>query len=375
MPRTLTTLGESPAPFTSARNDGSKAPNTAALTNANQRTNLALNSHAWDAIPHLNQADRDELFWFHDYCLQQKLPQAKIGELLGGYDRTNAARILAGSYHVGAEAWAGIIATIRDLRESLAPKPTIGGIAHEPTYVPAENDILWQGVGWAAQGGFSLLVGESGAGKTRTITEWDLRNPGRMIRVNVPPIGGVAALVKAIADRMGLGIKRGAPDTLILIKRNLSPRNLLVCDQAHLLLPETAHPQSKSLETLMNINEEGIGIILPLTRRNAQAMGNMRFQIEQVLGRAEAFVAAPPTRQQVGQIAGQFGKFSQTTISELWKLAKRPGGFRNIIRLLDAAERVAKSLNRPADDQLVAAAIENRLQRMGGTEIFADKAA
>lgn len=357
--------------FTSARNpNGRKKPvSNEAITNESQRVNVPFNAKAWDHVPGLDTEDRDELAWFHQHCLQRNFGRHQVSQILNK-DKTNAVRILAGTYNV--KNWDSIIHDIRSYRLSLQAAPTIGGIDIEPDFViTAAAARFLQGLDYASRGGFSIIAGPSGAGKTKTCNEWSARNPGRMIRINVPPIGGPAALVRTLSTALGMGRKRSCSDLLINLCQKISSRQVLVFDQGSRLIPSDKQLQAKSLEVLMDLNEAtGCGIVIPLTTRDLERLGDLRYQIEQITGRAEIFAAPKPTFEQICEIAEQFGKFRKTTLHALYDLALLPGALRLVTKVLNLAERAARKTGGEVTDELIAGAIKNRFDRMGGEDPF-----
>lgn len=349
--------------FKSARNPRAEKPITdAALINESQRVNVPYNAHAWDNKG-LAPDDIDLLSWFHMHCLDKGFTGNQIGEVLG-YDRTNASRILRGTYPVAD--WSPILHRIRDYRARITPRPTIGGIEKEPAFVlTSAAEMFYQGLDYASRGGFSILAGHSGAGKTKTCDEWDLRNPGRMIRFNAPATGGHVAMIRRLAKKIGVSHRKySTSDILLTLDNKLTARNLLVIDQGSRLIPSEKQIQAKALEVLMDINEEtGCGIVIPLTMRALEKLGDLHYQIEQVTGRAEIFAAKDPTLQHIKDIAAQFGKFTDRTHAALLDLSLQRGSLRNVTKVLNLAHRVAQKHGGIVTDQLIAGAIQNRFER------------
>ena len=197
-----------------------------------------------------------------------------------------------------------------------------------------------------------------------------------MIRINAPATGGHVALIRRLAKKLGISHRKySTSDILLNLEGRLNARHVLVIDQGSRLIPDQRQIQAKSLEVLMDINEDtGCGIVIPLTWRAVQTMGDLRYQIEQITGRAEIFRAPDPSRQQVVDIARQFGEFGQKTLTALYDLALRPGALRTVVKVLNAADRAAKKLKRETiTDDLVAGAIANRFERMGNENPFDTK--
>lgn len=358
--------------FKSHRNPKGIAPSEAALANENQRTNVPYNAGAWDDVKGLDDDDRNLMRWFHLHALDQNFSNRKIGDLLGGYDRTNASRILRGTY--GAADWSGILAALRAYQGRVSLFTRVPGIDKEPDFVETEaSKRFWQGLDTASRGGFVILAGPSGAGKTKTVAEWDARNPGRMVRINAPATGGHVALVRRLAKRLGMSHrKHSISDILLSLDGCLDSRHVLCIDQGSRLIPSAKQVRAAALEVLMDINEEtGCGIVIPLTWRAVEAMSDLEYQIEQVTGRAEIFRAPQITRDQVAGIARQYGDFSVATVAALHGLALRPGGLRTVAKVLSLADRMARfDKSDIVADAHVASAIAKRFENMGGENPF-----
>ncbi len=345
----------------------------AALAAEKRRTNVPFSSRAWDNVASLSPADRDQLAWFHLHALDRGLTNTEVGSIIG-YDRTSAYRILNGTY--GAQDWSPIVAAVRAYRARIIESTSVPGIDKEPSFIPTTAARMFtQGLDYASRGGMVLLAGPSGAGKTKSVIDWDLRHPGRMIRFNAPVTGAHVALIRDLAHRIGIGVlqKNSTATVMRGIVGKLGPHQVIVVDQGSRLLPSTREIRASSLEVLMEINERcGCGIVIPLTWRSIETMKDMIYQIEQITGRAEIFRAPTPTLDDIIGIADQYGSFAPRTLNALLQLALKPGGLRTVAKVLSLADRMARADKSQADpsDEHVAAAISRRFQNMGGRDPF-----
>lgn len=349
--------------------------NTASLDNKRQRSNAVFNAHAWDQIPQLNEDGRDLLRWFHLHVLERHLTNVDVGQILG-YDRTNAYRILGGTY-AGGTKWPSIIESIRQYRTRTLESISVPGIDREPSYqVTSAANVFWQGLDYASRGGFVILAGPSGSGKSKTSVEWDLRHPGRAIRFNAPTTGAHVALIRDLAYRIGMGALQKVSTGTIMrgLVRRIGRDQVIIVDQGSRLLPHAAQIRATSLEVLMELNEQtGCGVVIPLTWRKIETMHDMAYQIEQITGRAEIFRAPTPTIEDISDIASQYGKFTPATRNALLDLALKPGALRTVTKVLSLADRMARATKAAKiDDSHVAAAIAKRFQLMGGVDPFDD---
>lgn len=368
-----TTLPADPGFQSHRKRTDDSPPSEAALRNERQRTNAPFQSNAWDHIPNLSEEDRNYLRWFHLHCLDRHKSNTEIGEILG-YDRTNAYRILSGTYKAGTK-WSEIVAKIRDYRTRSIESTTVPGIDKEPLFVPTATAELFHGaIDYASRGGFVILAGDSGAGKTKTLIDWDLRHPGRMVRFNAPLTGGHVSLIRDLGNRIGMGALNKVPTATIMrgIISRISADQIIVTDQGSRLLPGASQIRSTSLEVLMELNERtGCGIIIPLTWRSIETMKDMAYQIEQITGRAEIFRAPQITLEDITRIAMQYGQFSHRTHAALHQLSLKPGALRTVAKILSLADRIARYNKAPqVTDNHVAEAIAKRFENMGGADPF-----
>lgn len=368
--------------FMSARNPKGKDPSAQALVNEGQRINVPYNAEAWTHIPILDDEDRTLLSWFHLHVLDKHMTGHQIANILG-VDRSNAGRVLRGTFGQNKKKkggavqwgnWGRIIEAIRTYREKVMERPTIGGVTHEPQFVAVKGsagEMFWQALDFASRSGFAIIVGPSGAGKTKTCNTWDANNPGRMLRFNAPATGGVGPFTATLAKTLGAAPRSNAGLTFLACKHRVSAQNVIVVDQGSRLIPSAKQIMAKPLEMLMDLNEEtGCGIVIPVTWRAIEAMADLSYQIEQITGRAEIFRAPDPNLELIEGIAAQFGQFGKATHLSLLELALRPGALRTVVKVLNAAERASRKHKCPLDDKLVAEAISDRFRRMGGKDPF-----
>jgi hypothetical protein len=365
-----------PTAFASARNPNGHEPSPEAIANEDQRSNVPLNANAWNGISFLSEDDRRLLSWFHLHALDERLSNKKLAPILG-YDHSNVGRILKGTYSPeSTEVWNNIVSRVRDYYDRVGAPAAIGGCDREPEFIlTGAAEMFWQGLDFASRGGFSIIAGPSGMGKTKTAKTWSQQHPGRLIRVNAPVVGGPSALLRRVAQRVGRAWRKRSTDELQIDLQWRLRGLVLMIDQGTLLVPKGKEIQAKSLEVLQQLQEEGVGIVLSLTWRAVESMADMTYQIEQVTGRAEIFRAPEIERAEISHVARQFGDFSEKTISALYELAQKPGAFRDVVKVLNAADRAARLLKRPKiTDNLIAEALKNRFERMGNEDPFASDA-
>lgn len=370
--------------FTSARNPKGKKPvSLEAIVNEDQRTNVPFDAGAWNRIAFLSDDDRDILKAFHLQVLEERLSNKRIAPILG-YDASNIGRILKGNYSPDSEeVWLNIVGrALNYLQRGGSRDGKIGGCDIEPEFIlTGAGDRYLQAFDYASRGGFAMVVGNSGAGKTKTSLFWESRHPGCLIRVEAPITGGPSALIRDIARLSGMGWrKRSSHELLNDLKWRLQGMTIFI-EEGNDLIPGKESTNARSLRVIRRLYDNGIGIVLCLTWRAIDDMTKLKYQIEQEVNRAEIFSAPDPTLDEVRRIAMQFGDFKPATIRALFDLVYRVPlngdpinlGFRDLTKILDRADRARRKLG--ADhitDEMVAKVLENRFDRMGGSDPFAD---
>lgn len=97
---------------------------------------------------------------------------------------------------------------------------------------------VWNGCDLARESRTPVFIyGASHIGKTWALRQYALdNNHGRTALVRVPGKAGLAGLVKAIAEALGISAKANTPAMIERIKRALAPNHLLILDEIHQLL-------------------------------------------------------------------------------------------------------------------------------------------
>lgn len=374
-----TTLTPAPiAPtFTSARNpNGARKPvSPEAIANVTgQRLNVPFDAAAWDGIAGLTDDDRDLLRWFHQRVIGElRMPGRDVAAILGK-STTVASRVLSGKYP--AQDWQPILAAIRAYRDQVmggieSPRPQLG---RQPEMVQTKAaDTFLEAMDFASLGGFALIVGRSGQGKTRAAEQWMRDNPGRMARVNAPVLGGCKALLESIADVHGIAWRHvPGPELLRRLCRQLGAGRIIMIDEGTRLIPYVRKTKGTMLiaqtwEALKELWEVGgVGVVVSLTYRSADNLGTLAYQIEQVTSRARTFRAPEISRTDTEAIARQWGDFAPHVMDRLHHdLTLMPGGLRLLVSVLQNAERAAAMRRQSAiSDRLMIEAIDHERKAM-----------
>jgi DNA transposition AAA+ family ATPase len=346
--------GQSIVPF----NEKSQA---AEASSAHARINVSLNLDNWK---HLPQETADELLWFHQYLLTNRLNWTDATEALG-YDRSTIYRALRGIYE---GSWPKVVKSIKSFRELVERR----ALTQQNEFT--ENSIsklVFAALDFClANNGFKLIIGESRSGKSTAAKEWQKRNNhGRSVYVTANAVGGTKGFLRRIAEAVGVNRSQPAADMADAIMRSFNKNRILIVDQAHWLLPgdeRTSNPGGLNfLQDLFDVT--GCAIALISTKRLPDRLAKGAYLYEQIVGRAGRPTIIPKEikRSDVLPIIEQFIKTpSRQLIDELVKMANQPGRLGIMVELLKAASRIAARKREKLIDEshvLKALAMSNRM--------------
>lgn len=336
---------------------------SAEASSAHSRVNIPLNLSVWKD----RKADEQELLtWFHQHILDEGLTWDEAVEALG-YDRSVLFRLLKGTYQ--AESWTKPLAAIRSYRRIALQRATI----IKSTF--AENSIsrlIWAGLDYAlANNSITVVVGESRQGKTISARAWaEANNHGRSVFVTAPPVGGIKALMRAVADKIGANKNQSIVQLAESLHRGFNKNRILIVDEAHRLMPNdqrTVNPAH--LELLRDLHDQtGCALALLATQRFEQRLRNGSYQFEQLIGRIGMPVRLPKKlgRADVLPLVQQYlPRPSAGLLDQCLQIANTPGRLGILAETLKVASRISNKSKQALDEGHVLKAIDLR-QRMSG---------
>ena len=239
----MTTTLESPPRI----NTPVTATDQATASSAHSRINIPLNLENWK---HLQQDLQDQLLWFHQHALDNKLSLKDAGEALN-YDESTVFRILKGTYE---GSWSNISKAIVSYRKTAEIRGTIQQAEFSENGV---TRMIFGGLDYAlANNSVVILIGESGQGKSISGRTWKERNNhGRSVLVIAPAYGGTKALLRDIAASVGVNRNTSAPQMHEALLRAFNKNRILIVDEAHRLLPGDRRSNPVNLEILRDIHD------------------------------------------------------------------------------------------------------------------------
>jgi|SRR5581483_6785785 len=345
---------------------GVKGAEIATAASAHARLNIPLNLQNWRALPADLQA---LLLWFHQHCLDEGLSLKEAGEALG-YDTSTVWRILKGTYE---GSWPNTAARIKSYQRIANDR---SGIQRANFAENSISRLIWAGLDYAvANNSLTLVVGESGQGKTLAAEAWrDRNNHGRSVMVEVPPIGGAKMLLRCIADAVGVNKNLAQDQMLEAIIRAFNPNRILILDEARRLLPGDTRGDVNpvKLEIIRYIHDRTkCAVALIATQRFDDTLKKLSYQYEQILGRI-----GQPVRlfrrielKDVLPILGQyFKKPSQSLLDAAAQIVNEQGRLRVLCELLKVATRISSKHRQDLSEEHFFKAVALRRQMMG--EVF-----
>lgn len=331
---------------------------SAEASSAHARVNIPLNLTVW----HGRSADEIELLtWFHQHILDERLTWDEATAALG-YDRTTLFRILKGSYQ--AESWAKPIANIRSYKRIALQRATI----HKNIFT--ENSVsrlIWAGLDYAiANNSITTIIGESRSGKTIAARAWAAaNNHGRSVFITAPPVGGIKALMRAIADRIGANKNLSIVQLAEALQRGFNQHRILIVDEAHRLMPSDSRTVNPAhLELLRDLHDQTeCALALIATARFDTRLRSGSYQFEQLIGRIGMPIRIPKslTKADVLPLIRQYVSTpSEALTSQLLHIANAPGRLGILAETLKVASRIAAKAKQPLDETHIHKAIQLR---------------
>jgi len=258
----------------------------AEASSAHARINIPLNLENWKALP---EEVRDELLWFHQHCLDQAINLKTAGEAIG-YDESTVFRVLKGTYE---GSWKNVVEAIRGYRRIDAER---GGIQKAEFVENSITKMIWAGLDYAvANNSCTMIIGESRMGKSLSARTWrDFHNHGLSVLVTTPAYGGTKALLRRIAESVGVNKNFAIPQMHEAILRAFNRNRILIVDEAHRLLPSDRRVNPTNLEILRDLHDaKGCALALIATQRFDDELRKSHYQFEQLLGRIGLPVRLP----------------------------------------------------------------------------------
>ena len=322
------------------------------------RITIPIKSRAWDELP-LSEDSKELLLWFHQTIIDDKMSWAQVTKEVG-FSRSTIFRILNATYQ--ADDWGGPLTKIAAFRLKREPAAEGQESAEIKTLRTQEDaaalpglaktdafDRVFGACNYALKHGkLSLIIGQSRMGKTTAAKAWrDTTGKASSIFVEVPPVGGCRALLSELAYALGIGnsSKRSIAELLRRVCDGLSPRRVVIVDEAGRLCPSSGGANAQAIEILRAIlDRSGCGMVLLATERFIERASGSKYQFEQLLGRIELPVQLQEFTQHeiFALVEGIAPGLSSGILAKLFEVSKRPGRLGTLTAILTTARHLAK---------------------------------
>lgn len=340
----------------------------AKASSAGARINIPLDLNNWKSY---DDDARSLLMWFHQHCLDQRLTLDEAGKAIQ-YDKSTVYRVLKGIYGGNLEKVCSAIESYKRIAEE---RSTI------QTNRIVENSItrmIGAGLDYAlSNNSITLIIGESRMGKTESARLWrDANNHGTSVLVTAPPLGGTKALMRAVAEAVGVNKNLNMTQMLDSIRHSFNRNRILIVDEAHQLLPTDRRSSPASIETLRWIHDTtGCALALIATQRFSDQLNRGGYMFEQILGRIGMPIRLKRTipindiRPIVEQYLPEPGK---QLLEHCADIANEQGRLGILVENLKVASRIAAKSKQKLCEEHFFKAVAVR-QQMMGEKIYAKK--
>ncbi len=194
--------------------------------------------HIQQALAHCSSERKEALIWAFNWCSSRGIWFGNFANQVG-YATNTLYKIFTGKhidpksgeqYDVPEKLYLAVLA----FRKLEIKRAKLGDT--EFVVTPAVKRI-WQGCDLARESRTPVFIyGASHIGKTWALRQYAIdNNHGRTVLVRVPSKAGLAGLVKALAEALGVSAKSNTPAMIERIKRALAPNHLVIFDEVHQL--------------------------------------------------------------------------------------------------------------------------------------------
>lgn len=350
-----------------AKSDGVEVAVSAEASSAHARVNVPLNLDCWKSLP---EEVKEQLLWFHQHVLDQRLSWTDATEAVG-YDRSTVFRWLKGTYE---GSWKNAVTAIKGYRRIMDHR---GAIKSNEMVKNGISQMIGAGMDYAlANNSIVTITGESRMGKTIASLMWrDDNNHGKSVYVIAPPYGGTKLFLRYIADAVGLNKNMSVPQLSEAMTRSFNKNRMLIVDEAHRLLPGDRRSNPVSLEILRDLHDRThCGLALIATQRFEDELRKSHYQFEQILGRIGMPIRLPRKIRKGDwmPIVRQYIADPSVKLCEACdQIANDMGRLGILVETLKVASRIASRSGHDMDEETVFKAIALRRQMMGETQYAA----
>lgn len=329
---------------------------------AHARINIPLNLEKYKTLA---PPQAELVIWFHQHALDGSLTLKDCAEALD-YDTSTISRILNGIYD---GSWKNVCESISSYQRIHTDR---GGVQQNEFVENGITKLIFGGLDYAmANNSITMIIGESRFGKTTAARAWrDRNNHGRSVFVTAPAYGGTKALLRDIAQTIGVGKNLSIPAMHDGILRGFNRNRILIIDEAHRLLPGDRRTNPVNLEIIRDLHDRtGCAVALLATQRFDAELKKSEYQFEQLLGRIGMPIRLPRAikGKDIEPILLQYVRRpSERLQAACAQAANEPGRLGILVETLKLASRISsKAGQKTITEEHVFKAFALRKQMMG----------
>ncbi|HTJ78507.1 MAG TPA: ATP-binding protein [Rariglobus sp.] len=340
----------------------------AEASSAHSRINIPLNLENWR---HLDEETVNELMWFHQHCLDEKLSWEDAREALGGVN-ADVFAVLKGNF---SGDYAEVVKAITTFKAVTSER---AGIIKGEFAPNAISEMIWAGLDYAAaNNSITQITGESGHGKSIASRAWkEAHNHGRTVMVEASPVGGTRGFLGILCEAIGANKNMRIDQQRDAILRAFNPNRVLIVDEAHRLIPRDTRINPEKVDFLRYLHDRtGCALALIATARLDDEMQKSSYLFEQVLGRIGMPIRLPRLLVENAYrplVVQYFPRPTAKLLQACAQLAndqmpKQKGRLRLLNQVLRLATRIASKARKPLTEAHFFSSLALRQQMMGDT--------
>lgn len=329
----------------------------AKAASAHSRINVPLNLKNWQEV---DSSFHPDLLWFHQHILDQGMGFNEVEQAVD-YNWNTVYKFLTGT---SSGSYDNFVERIRSYRKIAEKRQSI----QQQEFVHNSiAKIVFSTLDYTlANNCMTLIVGESGMGKSTIVKAWrDENNHGTSLYTDCPPGGSVKHFLRAIGHGVGVG-DGTIPGLMEAICRSLNPNRILLLDNMHRALPADPRTAARIFDTIQYIQEDsGCAVAMSATARLDSYMRSSTHMFEQITGRVgiPIYIDSKVRWSDIDGIVRQYiPEPTSATKDHAIRIANGDGHIRQLVERLKVGSRIAHKAGAVMDDSHFLTAIRIRTE-------------
>jgi len=256
----------------------------------------------------IDQDGHDLIWWYFNFCKDNKFTPLQSGTELGYADRTTTDRVFKGQYGAG---YAAVVTKIRDYKKIADERASYKQVFFVETVCAKRVFQVCEAARISNTAAF--IFGDSQIGKTTALEEYLRRSSnGQTVYVRLPASGGMQLLGQEIAKACHVSPDSSFDKVRQRVLNSIDHNMLLIIDELHQVFTSYhAGSQVKTLEFIREIHDRTrCGLVLCGTHvlRREMEEGRLSLIMEQLRRRATLRLELParPGKTDIAKFAKAF---------------------------------------------------------------------